>query len=468
MEKPYFAARRERYNPGAKRYGFHGHTVRHTYAPESNAEPTLERSHEASLAGSYAQQLADRGPLLAKQFALTAFELDGYDVHRSLGKDGAWDAVPQVLAEHCIAPPCTRRTRDGVEVTSLSLAPVGVVLPDPALAAAAHRLTHEIYAVTGDLGSRAARGRRRKSSWRWRVRGLRLHAELPSQPPALVMDAARAASCREAALLPARLGCATCKVPQGAIVRVNAPQLAFSVPEARGRPLLIDLGGECAVFAFATQGRHPPTRQYPRVAHDARDGWVVEGRPDWPSTQRYREEVWTVLTTEADKNAGPHVAPQWVSRYELQWRAEHGREWHSLGAFAGNTDATSEVAHLLDESFVKGGLTCRYLRLLPLETHGGGAVRIGVYGAAARGPERRAPGRRARGRGAADDGVPEAVTYTLTAPCEGRTRSLCRDGSRAYGRCRCSYCLARNRPAQRQARQRQAERDAQEASEVEI
>ena len=54
--------------------------------------------------------------------------------------------------------------------------------------------------------------------------------------------------------------------------------------------------------------------------------------------------------------------PQFVSKYELLWRADRGREWHSLGHFRGNTDATSEVA----QSFagIKGGLRARYLRVV--------------------------------------------------------------------------------------------------------
>ena len=92
----------------------------------------------------------------------------------------------------------------------------------------------------------------------------------------------------EPTLLPARLHCAGGPVPQGAIVRVNAPACAFSVETARGRPLDIDLGQECAIVGVSTQGRHPPTRMFPRVAHEPTLGWLVEGQPDWPAGEKYR------------------------------------------------------------------------------------------------------------------------------------------------------------------------------------
>ena len=41
----------------------------------------------------------------------------------------------------------------------------------------------------------------------------------------------------------------------------------------------------------------------------------------------------------------PYHQPAWVSRYELFWRADGARNWHSLGQFVGNTDETTEIAH---------------------------------------------------------------------------------------------------------------------------
>ena len=46
--------------------------------------------------------------------------------------------------------------------------------------------------------------------------------------------------------------------------------------------------------------------------------------------------------------------------------------------FAGNTNDTSEVTHLF--TTVRGGVRARYVRFVPLECTGGGAMRVGVYG----------------------------------------------------------------------------------------
>ena len=80
------------------------------------------------------------------------------------------------------------------------------------------------------------------------------------------------------------------------------------------------------------------------------------------SRQRHRGPFWTVISDAAHGGHPAWQQPQFVSKYELLWRADRGREWHSMGHFRGNTDATSEVA----QSFagIKGGLRARYLRVV--------------------------------------------------------------------------------------------------------
>ena len=60
------------------------------------------------------------------------------------------------------------------------------------------------------------------------------------------------------------------------------------------------------------------------------------------------------------------------------WRANHGRQWISLGTFRGNSDSTTEQANVVD---IRG---CRYLRFIPISCENGGAMRIGIYGDSAK------------------------------------------------------------------------------------
>ena len=440
IEKPLSSIQRSKYDPSSKRHGLFGRTGRRRY-DNGRKQATLERTQEAVVTGSAGSQG------LSKPYVLTAFELAGLDVHHSFDRDQAWIGMRETLAEQSLELPSTRRAAEGMSVTTATLRGELTLLPDPKTAAAANELNHRIYTVVGDGASARVGGRRK--SWRYRVRGLKLFAELPPQAPeALYATAQRGATPR---LLQARLHCPTCRVPQNAIVRTNVPAAAFSVQAARGRHLNIDLGRSCNVRAVSTQGRHPPTRQYPHVAKDARDGsWAVEGQPQWDPKERYNGPKFTVLLTEHDREAHrqrPYMMPQWVSRFELLWRTDGGREWFSLGTFDGNSDATTEVAQMIERTAHRGGLVCRYLRIFPLDCHGGGAMRVGVYGE----PTNEVPiaGRRrgggaatsGRGRvrsGAADD--EEAITYTITAPTEAYNRQFCLDGSEHKG-CRCSYCM---------------------------
>ena len=453
-DKPMSSVLQAKHDPSSRHRGQFGHTSRRR-AVTGHVPAVLERSHAPT--GGY---------------FLTEFEVHGCETSHSYDRALQWVATPNIFADHALSTPTTRRSADGLQVTTAQLPPVAVLLPDRKEAEAEHLRKYLIYAVTGDVRARNNRTGR-KRSWRYRVRGLRLWAELSPDPPENLM-AAEQPDGSAPRLLPARLSCATCRVPQTATVRMNGPECAFSLIAAQGRPLDIDLGKACVVAGFSTQGRHPPTRDYPRVARCARDGWVVEGRPDWDPSQRYSGPTVQVLAAEADgARHRQHLTPQWVSRYELRWRGDGGRTWRSLGTFEGNSDATTEVAHLLDHRFVKGGLVCRYLRFVPLEWRGGGAVRVGVYGQPLEGPRgrhqrqggggtRHGPTAHAAPSGAADEG-PESVTYTLTQTSESYNPIFCREGSVAVAaRCRCSYCpchLNTSASARRHRRRRQAAAD---------
>ena len=453
MDKPYADVRRERHNPLAKARvrGLHGHTAR----------------RRTEIAVPYASLERDHQHVNGKRFALTEFETNGLDVRRSLGKSEAWEAVPNALSEHAIQPPATRRTSDGLVLTTARLSVTGVLLPDDHKEAAL-RLAAEsaIYSVTGD--AKPGKRNRRRASWRFRVHGLTLYARPPTQPPDFCME-------NGLMLLPARLTCRACLVPQSAVVRVDKPQSAFSVGQAYGRPLDIDLGGPCLVAGLSTQGRHPATRRYPYVTYDDRFGWCVEGQPDWDPAERYRGPYYNVLLTESDRQRAratrrdDFIVEQWVCRYQLLWRADHGHAWNDLGTFEGNGDATSEVVARLDRlaSGKSGGLVCRYLRLVPLVSKGGGALRVGVYGRRVQdmktvaAPKETARRSEAWAEGweceiCADDET--EVTYTLTEPREAFNAHFGSDGSRGSG-CGCSYC---RQPANG-SRQRQRRAAAEEA-----
>ena len=156
----------------------------------------------------------------------------------------------------------------------------------------------------------------------------------------------------------------------------------FDVARAKGKPLEIDLGASCVISAFSTMGRHPSTRLYPRRGFQLHGGkvqgeYIVEDSdylPGYKHGEKYKGPYWTVRMAASDDRL-THT-PGWVTRYELWWRADGGRQWHKLGCFAGNADDVGEVAHSLGHL----GLVARYLRIVPLECEGRGAMRVGVYG----------------------------------------------------------------------------------------
>jgi len=160
-------------------------------------------------------------------------------------------------------------------------------------------------------------------------------------------------------------------------------------------------------------------------AHEGSDSYSVEGR-SWNLLTNgiYPGPFWDVLDLKGDQlnRHGQPFPPsmrwlQWVGKYQLLYREDGGRTWHTLGVLPGNVDATGEVTHDVR------GLRARYLRFVPLEVTGGGAMRIGVFGTAcASMAARGAAALGGRGVSGGDD-PPEPITYTLrTCPTSVNTK----------------------------------------------
>lgn len=117
-----------------------------------------------------------------------------------------------------------------------------------------------------------------------------------------------------------------------------------------------------------------------RLSQPCRRKVVYPRVREYPQTQNevpldYKGPLWMVLDLREDTDL------EWVKSYELFWRSGGGRTWNALGTFKGNKDATTEVAHLLT-GISNQGIRCQYLRFVPLECEGGGAMRVGIYGEA--------------------------------------------------------------------------------------
>lgn len=368
IDKPFGDERRVRHDESNPRSG--GHTMRRVCQcrqcwQHSSCHSTLTRSENAiTRAHSYLDAGKEYGmPLtstLAAPYKLTDFELEGLDSSNSLGRNRAWEEVPATLEELSVGMPSVRKLKDGRLETCYNLQPTALILPDPAVAAAEARLATHIHEI-----------RRQKPA---------LWAQVATEPPDGVNKP----------MLKAVLQCDGCRVPQTAIVRCNQPGAFWDVGKAHGKPLTLDLGSTCLISSISTQGRHPATRRYPRVQKDAQtQQWEVEDAehlPAYTTNTEYKGPWFTVRSTPNDNpptianttHEHPYHGPAWVSRFELLWRADGGRKWHSLGVCIGNTDELTEVAHSF--TALRGDLHARYLRIKPLECEGGGAMRVGVYG----------------------------------------------------------------------------------------
>jgi len=394
-----------------KYHGLDGHTGRKgcgcsDCCDRLIAPPVLKRNKDAQMGSHSFGYLADEiekdefgTPMsrLQEPYSITAFELNGGDTSYSLGRGNAWSELPSLLEEHSVAAPQQRTLADGSIETSYLLEPVGEFLPSTAVASAQHELKYHIHRIQ----------RHKPKLW----------VKLATDPPEGV----------SAPQLKTLLRCRASKVPQDAVVRCNSTASAWSVASAAGHPLDIDLGATCDIAHFSTQGRHPLTRLYPHVSMNPETKrFRVEDEEHNAFSikpgRRYQGPWWTVKCEKGDVGQKEYPAqwlePQWVSKYELWARGEEqGSAWTCVGVFAGNDDATSELAHSF--AHMRGGLQARYLRVRPLETVGGGALRVGVYGTLAPQPKdksaKTARGHKAVARGKATAGDEAGViTYTLT------------------------------------------------------
>mmetsp|Transcript_18530 Transcript_18530/g.39887 ORF Transcript_18530/g.39887 Transcript_18530/m.39887 type:complete len:466 (+) Transcript_18530:240-1637(+) len=374
-EKPFADIKRRRHSD--YRYsGMHGHTARrHTYLSyKERKKSSLSRDHppNSEKARSYAYLDAGTGytssdtlrSRLTQPYLLTNFELDGGDCFASLDRRKAWNSSTALLEKHAVGMPLVSKSAGGEKQVMYQLQVAAVILPDPDVAAAEHDLLYKIYTIKRNRP--------------------KLLYTLPTNAPA---------AAGYAPLIKAQLRCSGGGIKQSAVVRVNNPASAWDCGKSQGKPLEIDLGKTHNIKAFSTQGRHPATRIYPHVRY-FEGVYQVEDEEHLPgqfrdSKGRYGGPRWTVLDNGsfswgenymmAQRKHPEFYLCQYVKRYELLWRSDGGRKWHSLGTFAGNSDSTSEVAHSM--AAIKGGLLARYLRVVPLEcANDGGAMRVGVYG----------------------------------------------------------------------------------------
>ena len=424
LDKPLSDIKRRRRADGYSRHGLHGHTGRRRRDYDI---PQMELN-----AGGYCSRLARPG---RDSILWTALEVEGRLVSHSLNRDLAWEHIPALLAENAVGKPEVRQNSDGTVSTTFRLEPIVEEVPckepeqdiQPKSAKRSHINTDgKIYVLRPHLKRRP-----------------QLFAVLPTDAP----------ECVHAKLLsPARMG--GLRALQCPLVR--RAHGAFDCTRHGGIgskycKLEIDLGEECEISNISSQGRQPPTRRYPQVKREKRRMLAdargrrynslmgigrratrtekagrreadAEGPPDsvysveglgWWDLVKHGEYVgpfYDIVDLHPDEERTRYGRPyqpherwlQWVSRYAVYYRTDGGRQWHSLGIFAGNADAITEVAHDVR------GLVARYLRIVPLQGEGGGAMRFGVYGKTA--------AKAAATAGGAEQGgedAPEPIAYTL-------------------------------------------------------
>ena len=401
--KPMADIKRERHCSDSKRHGIHGKTVKKRQDGLCfSARVELTSSNDCRCISCFGKE---------KRRLYTAIELEGRDTSHSLDRDLAWEHVPALLREHAICQPAVVKMTDGTIKTTFQLEP----------------LVEEVHVESADDGVCNHFRRPRATDGKlYRLKnGKRptLFAVPPAAPPE---DVARG---NAKLLMPVRMGDSRSVRTFPLVRRDSGAVWDVTRHGGVGRARLdIDLGSDVLVSHIATQGRPPPTRVYPQVRRERRreradllglrhdrvaglgrrairanaarrreeadeeesgvgDGYWVEGRRwDLLRQGQYPGPFWDVLSLKGDeercKRTGRAYTPgerwlQWVSRYEVHYRVEGGRRWHVLGAFHGNVDATSEVAHDVR------GLRARFLRIVPLEAQGLGALRVGVYGQSA-------------------------------------------------------------------------------------
>lgn len=440
VEKPCTDIKRARHDTDAKRHGIHGKTARKV---GSGWTPFPAR---AELSKMNDNRWCMR-PHERKRLLWTALELEGRDSQHSLDRDLAWEHVPKLLHDNAVRPPLIKKKADGTVETTYQLEPL-------------------VEEVVNSAADEEVIDPRRRPAFSWtdgKLYTLRngkrptLWAVPPTAPPEEI-------TLRTKLITPVRMGDGRNTRCFPLVRRTGTT--AWDVTQHGGigtAKLDIDLGADCLITHVSTQGRQPPTRVYPEVRRERRqlkadllglrhsaglgrraqrtlaaerreadvdagasaDLYWVEGRRwDLLKLGQYPGPYWDVLNLRGDeercKRTGRPYLPherwlQWVSKYEIRYRLDGGRQWHLLGLYKGNDDATSEVAHDVR------GLRARYLRIVPLEAVGMGAMRVGVYGhTAATAAAADALG----GGGEGGDGeAPEPIAYTLrTCPPSVNTR----------------------------------------------
>ena len=380
--------------------------------------PQIERTHACDM------QSIMRGQR-CKPYYFTAFEMEGCDASYSLNCMRAWESVPDTLERHSVIAPCALQLRNGLIQTTFHLAPTIMALPDAAAAAAEHALRTQLHVLRGNKPKL------------WKTLATEPPKTIRGDPLKLKMQAP--SGCRQTAL-----------------VRNNHHYEFW--PCNGTEPLTMDLGSTCLVTDFSTQGRHPLTFRYPDLSKPE----VCE---QLPAGRNYKGPFWTVLKgnyLESIESQSEKAVPQvlqYVVKYELLWRADSGRQWNSLGVFRGNNDPTTEVAHSL--SPFMGGLKARYLRLVPLETAGGGALRVGVYGHVARHGVKAGGGDSGRQEKESREQDTEFVKYTLKRVAIDKATGQLKTSRYVhktvfkfqYSRCLCPWCQGQRRRPRPTARE---------------
>ncbi|EOD21650.1 hypothetical protein EMIHUDRAFT_207625 [Emiliania huxleyi CCMP1516] len=299
-EKPFSDVRRARFERGGKR-AWLGKSVRRVdrYEATSHADKTAE----VKPSNEWSQGCVGDGEPENRRL-VSALECTLDDMPCTLDKDGAWEWLPALLAEHAIQPPSLVKSK--VEVRR-----EGCPSRAEARQAAARRCQPRGGAI-------------------YRMRNKRTPAPFatpPSEAPEGVQGAL---------LTPKRVGGRGGRHASAAVVRANRVEAAWDVERAGGVGtknafIEIDLGQNCDLTEVLAIGE----------GSLAGSPWAASGYAVSPPPRHYTDL-------------------QWVTRYEVSVREAGGRAWRSLGVHRGNDDATSEVVHSLSQ--FKGGVRARFGR----------------------------------------------------------------------------------------------------------
>ena len=126
------------------------------------------------------------------------------------------------------------------------------------------------------------------------------------------------------------------------------------------RSVEIDLGSDQVVTHLGTAGRLPKMVMFPAPEMLRTSDFKV---------LPYQGPYWKVTDYKYDH--------QFVTRYKVLGRRDKRGEWFEVGEFRGNNESFSEVVNALNGDT---GVTCRYLRIKPLEhSPNGCSFRFALY-----------------------------------------------------------------------------------------